>query len=262
MSDSTGRPYYESEQILSEYLLFHYGKDSEVLPHQSGPHTALNYPIRCISECLDTALVPPNARALDLGCAVGRSAFELARHATEVVGIDTSAAFIAAAEHLLEKGSLAYSSREQGDIRSPLTAVVPTNIKRDRVRFQVGDALALPQDIGDFDIILMANLIDRLPRPKQLMQQLHQLVRPGGQLIISSPYTWWEDFTPRDQWLGGFEKDGHTVTTFDSLTGFLSPDFELIHRRDLPFLIREHARKYQWSVAEATVWQRRTSATA
>jgi hypothetical protein len=27
--------------------------------------------------------------------------------------------------------------------------------------------------------------------------------------------------------------------------------------KDLPFLIREHARKFQWSVALATVWRRR-----
>jgi hypothetical protein len=28
---------------------------------------------------------------------------------------------------------------------------------------------------------------------------------------------------------------------------------------DLPFLIREHQRKFQWSVAEATIWRRRNS---
>jgi hypothetical protein len=26
--------------------------------------------------------------------------------------------------------------------------------------------------------------------------------------------------------------------------------------RDLPFLLREHARKYQWSVAQASLWRR------
>jgi hypothetical protein len=28
--------------------------------------------------------------------------------------------------------------------------------------------------------------------------------------------------------------------------------------KDLPFLIREHARKFQWSVAEATIWRRKS----
>jgi len=30
-----------------------------------------------------------------------------------------------------------------------------------------------------------------------------------------------------------------------------------LRRRDLPFLIREHARKFQLAVAEASIWQRK-----
>jgi hypothetical protein len=37
----------------------------------------------------------------------------------------------------------------------------------------------------------------------------------------------------------------------------LDKDFTLHERKDLPFLIREHARKFQWSVAEATIWIRK-----
>ncbi len=37
----------------------------------------------------------------------------------------------------------------------------------------------------------------------------------------------------------------------------LEPAFEVCAVFDLPFLIREHRRKYQWSVAEASVWQRK-----
>ena len=33
--------------------------------------------------------------------------------------------------------------------------------------------------------------------------------------------------------------------------------FDFIAAKDLPFLIREHARKYQWSVAQATIWRRK-----
>jgi len=47
------------------------------------------------------------------------------------------------------------------------------------------------------------------------------------------------------------------VSTLDGLRAALDPHFELISARDLPFLIREHARKYQWSIAQATVWVRK-----
>ena len=71
--------FYETDKALSEYLLFHYGEPNEVLPWDFGPANALNYPIRCITECINTKNISNNSRALDLGCAVGRSTFELAK---------------------------------------------------------------------------------------------------------------------------------------------------------------------------------------
>jgi uncharacterized protein (DUF433 family) len=47
-------------------------------------------------------------------------------------------------------------------------------------------------------------------------------------------------------------------STFDWLQHHLSPHFTLEHRLDMPFLIREHARKFQWSVALGTRWRRHT----
>jgi hypothetical protein len=36
----------------------------------------------------------------------------------------------------------------------------------------------------------------------------------------------------------------------------LEENFTLVDVRDLPFLIREHARKFQFSVAQASIWRR------
>ena len=96
---------YESDKLLSEYLLFHYGAPEQVLPHSFGPADALEFPVRCARDCVDAARLPERARALDLGCAVGRSAFELARHCSEVVGIDYSNRFIEVANRLREQGA-------------------------------------------------------------------------------------------------------------------------------------------------------------
>ena len=60
---------------------------------------------------------------------------------------------------------------------------------------------------------MMANLIDRLPDPRRCLAQLPGLINHGGQLIITSPYTWLAEYTPKENWLGGFEKDGHRVRT-------------------------------------------------
>ena len=246
--------FYETSKALSEYLLFHYGKPEEVLPWDFGPSDALDYPARCVSECAAADRLGVNARALDLGCAVGRSTFELARHCTEAIGIDLSESFIAAASQLQREGQLDYSFAVEGELGQAAVAEVPSGIDRARVSFEQGDATFLRDGLGQFDVVLMANLIDRLPCPAKCLEQMPGLVAAGGQLIIASPCTWLEDYTPKAEWLGGHERLGQARQTLDTLRDLLAPDFTLDGEWNLPFLIREHARKYQWSVAQATRW--------
>ena len=249
--------FYETSKALSEYLLFHYGKPEEVLPWRFGPSDALGYPLRCVSKCVAADRLTANARALDLGCAVGRSTFELARHCTEAIGIDLSESFITAASQLQREGQLDYSFAVEGELGQAAVAEVPGGIDRARVSFEQGDATFLRDGLGQFDVVLMANLIDRLPCPAKCLEQLPGLVATGSQLIIASPCTWLEEYTPKAEWLGGRERLGQAHQTLDTLREILAPAFTLDGEWNLPFLIREHARKYQWSVAQATRWLRR-----
>src|SRR5262245_21629194 len=124
--------FYETDRALSEYLLSHYGARQEILPYDFGPVDALNFPVRCVTECLDAHRLSKAARALDLGCAVGRSTFELARHCAQVVGIDSSQRFIDVANHLQRQGSFTYAFVEEGRLMTPVVAVVPAEIDRQR----------------------------------------------------------------------------------------------------------------------------------
>jgi putative 4-mercaptohistidine N1-methyltranferase len=250
-------PFYETDKAVYEYLLFHYGSSEEILPYPNGPVSALHYPVRCVIECFDSGLLPSGARAWDLGCAVGRSSFELARICGSVVGIDYSHRFIEAANELKEKGILPYLRTDEGDLTTALEARVPEGIDGSRVSFQQADATQLPTDLGTFDAVLAANLIDRLDNPRAFLDDLPGLMNPGGQLVITSPYTWLEEYTPKENWLGGFEKAGARRRTVDGLEEVLSPHFVKVREIDLPFLIREHARKFQWSVAHGTIWIRK-----
>ena len=250
-------PFYETDKAVAEYLLFHYGSSDEIMPYTGGPVSALHYPVRCVVECFDSGILPSGARALDLGCAVGRSSFELARICGSVVGIDYSHRFIEAANRLKEKGTLSYLRTDEGDLSTRLEATIPEGIDGSLVSFLQGDAMQLPKDIGSFDALLAANLIDRLEDPSLFLKALPELMNPGGQLVITSPYTWLEEYTPKSNWLGGFEKDGSPLRTVEGLERALSPHFVKVREIDLPFLIREHARKFQWSVAQGTIWIRK-----
>ncbi len=244
---------YESDELLQEYLLFHYGDPEEILPYPFGPKSALGFPRRSISECLDRNVLPFPARALDLGCAVGRSSFELARYCAEVVAIDYSATFIGAANTLREFGELNYRKKIVGEVVEPALALVPVGIDRSRVHFQIGDAHSLPESIGTFDVVHAANILCRMTHPRQLLARFSSLLKPGRQLILTTPNTWSQDHTPRRNWLGGTPDSGAPL---DVIKVILDGEFELVSARDMPFLIREHARKFQWSVAQATVWIR------
>ena len=249
--------FYESDRALAEYLLFHYGTAEQIGPPTPELAGLLGFAQRCVTQGF---VWPPSdrlARALDLGCAVGGAAFELARHVPEVIGIDYSRSFVAAAERLRGEGILSIEIIEEGELTRPVTLRRPEGIDPARLHFQTGDALNLPTDLGAFDLVLAANLIDRLADPARFLASLPALVSPGGSLLLTSPYTWLEEYTPRDRWLGGFIRAGQPVKTLDTLRELLAPAFTLEKRVDLPFLIREHARKFQASVAEGTLWRRK-----
>ena len=240
---------YETQRLVDEYLLFHYGQDYEILPWEKGPVSALNFPVRTVTELLPADAPKSASRALDIGCATGRSSFELSTICREVIGIDYSHAFIKAAQTIQTAGVLPYRITREGHTYEPLTARLPDNIHPDRVSFQQGDAMDLPEILGTFDVVHAANLVCRLSGPLRFLSRLPSLLNPDGLLLLTTPCTWLAEFTPPDRWPTG--------STFDWLQEILSPDFDLILQKDLPFLIREHARKFQWSMALGTVWQRR-----
>eukprot|EP00455_Lapot_gusevi_P021571 TRINITY_DN2259_c0_g1_i3.p2 TRINITY_DN2259_c0_g1~~TRINITY_DN2259_c0_g1_i3.p2 ORF type:complete len:279 (+),score=118.15 TRINITY_DN2259_c0_g1_i3:33-839(+) len=257
---------YESLKSLHEYLLFHYATDEELLAYEFGPKDSLHFPKR-IAHCAATkaaAYAPRVAqkfdRALDIGCAVGRTSFELARFYSSVVGIDFSHSFVDACNQLKSTGRLSYSRVDEGDIVSELKANVAIDIDRTRVSFEQGDACNLRADLGSFDLVMAANLVCRLPEPRKFLARLPALVKPGGMLFLATPFTWMEQFTPKSEWLGGYyDKDGKAVRSFDTLQTILSPDFELLESFDMDFFIREHSRKNQWSVTLISLWVRKSS---
>ena len=246
---------YKTGKLLSEYLLFHYGSAEEIFGRMPVPGETRDFPARCVRELADLAALPAAARALDLGCAVGRSTFELCRSCTDVLGIDLSETFIQAAGLLRERGTLAAEVPLEGDICEEVVLRVPDGVDRARARFRVGDAMELPADLGAFDLVLGANLVCRLPEPRRFLRQLPRLVKPGGQLLLTTPFTWLEQFTPRSQWLGGRKEE--KIRSADALKAILEPDFELQLTRDLPFAIREHQRKFQFGIALGWRWIRR-----
>ncbi len=242
---------YETDALLSQYCEFHYGDVYFGVE---------NFPARCARCCLELMGERRKGTALDVGCAVGRTTFELAQGFAAVTGIDFSRRFIDVAAGMRGDGRISYCLVEEGDLTTRVErSLVDFELDgvRDRVDFVCADALSLPPECTGYDLIFAGNLIDRLKNPRIFLSSLHQRLVPGGLLVLTSPYTWLSEFTPRSEWLGGFSEGGKDVTTLDGLKKSLNPHFRLFDEpRDIPFVIRETARKYQHSIAQMTMWER------
>jgi 5-histidylcysteine sulfoxide synthase/putative 4-mercaptohistidine N1-methyltranferase len=252
---------YDRRDILSQYLLLHFGSQDETIPYPFAPSEAARFPSRCADLVVQTCrrLGIPTNRALDVGCAVGGASFRMAEAFSEVLGIDLSTNFIEAARTLKTEGEISYQRTDEGEITTPLIAKVAP-IARDRVSFRQADACSLPADLVNFDAVLMANLLCRIPSPKSCLSRMggpRGIVRRGGILVITTPFTWSEEFTPKAVWLGGVVESGSPQRSEDGLKACLEEEFELIERREEACLIREHARKYEYIVPLVTVWRRK-----
>ena len=246
-----GSRIYETDASVAQYLDFHYG------PLVFGVD---NFPRACIEAAADRRDGRTWARALDVGCAVGRSSFELARHAEHVDAFDFSAAFVRACAALQAAGQVDYAVTTEGDLteqRSVSLAGLGLDATASRVRFTVGDACRIDPSLTNYDVVFAGNLIDRLYEPAAFLEGIVGRLVAGGLLVITSPYTWLEDYTPRDRWLGGRLVDGTPCTTLQGMQQVLAPTCDLIDTRDIPFVIRETARKHQHTLAEASFWCRR-----
>ena len=202
----------------------------------------------------------PKKRALDIGCAIGRSTFELARGFDEVIGVNFSALFIQEAQKLKEDGILRYTMPTEGELdnyHEVKLSDFDLEEERNKVSFWQADACNLKPIYKDFDLIFGGNLLDRLYDPKKFLDDMVSRINEGGLLILTSPYTWQEESTPKEKWIGGYKKDGENISTLDGLREVLGKDFILIDTKDVPFVIQETARKHQYTIAQMTIWEKR-----
>jgi len=275
---------------------------------------ALGFPAKCgrlaVSAALAAGLDPRDCRALDLGCAVGGSTLVMAAaFGGGAVGVDLSQTFVDVAERVRASGvdaGLPYSLREEGDLTLACAARVESlfssglgapadeacragelaDLARARCSFLQGDACALPAGAlapgaaGEYDCVLAANLLCRVPSPRDCLREVHRALRPGGVAVFTSPFTWMQQYTDRSQWLGGGGGAGAAAAAAGGdeagAAGAAKPaaaappqpqlscaealrselealGFEVRDEGVQPLVIRETKRKYQLILAHRTV---------
>jgi SAM-dependent methyltransferase/uncharacterized protein YbaR (Trm112 family) len=192
-------------QHLSTYAWDHYGDlDREESPDGPRPGSIVR-----LLECalgLAGSLTP--GPILDLGCAVGRTAFELAeRTGSLVLGVDLGYAMLRLAGRTLREGRVRYPRRRVGLVydRRDVPVSFPGS---ENVDFWACDVLALPFPAGAFGTITALNVLDCVQSPHVLLAALPRLLAPQGKILLSTPYDWAPSATPVEGWLGGHSQRG------------------------------------------------------
>ena len=241
---------YETDELIAQYCEFHYGSEN---------FGVKNFCVNSVELLKPYIKDIKTKKALDLGCSVGRSTYELARNFDEVIGIDFSANFINVGVKLKNYDSLIYKVKKEGEIfeeKSVSLESLGLEEIKNKVSFMQGDACNLKDIYTGFDLIFCSNLIDRLYYPQMFLDDIPNRINKDGLLVLLSPYTWLEDYTPKENWLGGYMKDNKEVYTLDTLKEKLL-NFELLETIDVPFVIKETSRKYQHTISQMSIWKKK-----
>ncbi len=208
----TSSPFYISRHHLSTYAYDHYGdKDPAAQKNYSvSPGSVL----KLLSQGLSELGRKPEGPVIDMGCSVGRAAFEMARTADDIVlGVDMNFAMLRLASRALRDERTVYPRKRTGLVFD--RREFPLCFEgREKVDFWACDICALPFADSVFGSAISLNALDCVHAPYEHLRELERILRPGAPAILSTPYDWSESAAPVEAWIGGHSQ--RSVTRGDS----------------------------------------------
>lgn len=200
-----GSAFDTTRQHLSSYG---WGAYADLDPEEPASQPAPGASVRCLERGLGLLGPPLEGPAIDIGCSVGRTSFALAERTDGLVlGVDLNFSMLRLARRVLTSGTVSYPRRRLGIVydRREFPARFPG---APRVDFWACDALALPFAAGAFGAAVALNVLDCVGSPRDLLESLSTRVRPGGSVLLSTPYDWSPAATPVEAWIGGHSQRG------------------------------------------------------
>ncbi len=246
-----GFRYIESNQpvIVQQNI---YETDAEVVRHceahyGNNPFSESNFRVEIARYCAELMKGKNTGKALDLGCKVGRSTFELARVFDHVTGLDFTARNIKVATSIKEEGIAVYAFPDEGELvhfREINETALGFDLLSPKVEFWQADASNLKAQFTGYDLILLNDMIDETYDPVGLLSKIHKRLNPGGILVVASAFNWNEEQIRQRKTLGGIRVDGEPVRSIEALFDFLKTSFKPIESSisllsSLPYNLRK-----------------------
>ncbi|WP_269537766.1 5-histidylcysteine sulfoxide synthase [Cerasicoccus fimbriatus] len=243
---------YETDPFVTPHCEAHYGPD---------PLGVDNYSEKIAQICLDRMAKQNREKALEIGCKVGRTTFELAAGFQKVLGLDPTARTIRIGVEMVDKGYTQWEIPSEGEIvdfRQSHLKDFGLDHVRDKVEFMQADLSNMKDLYRGYDLILINCLLERSYDPAKFLENVHERLNGDGLLVIASTNDWREEHTQKDKWLGGFkDKTGENQSTLDGIQLALGDHFAQAEAPiQVPQIIRRNARVFEHNLVEISFWRK------
>ena len=232
---------YEAPPVLSSYLWSHYA-DLWADPDHTRPYEKW-------AELLDSS----PGFALDAGCAVGRLVFELTKKADFVIGVDASSSFVKRARELKLKRKIHFNMKTEGMLEETVEVVLPESVRTDNAEFILADVQRLPFKSSLFSTTASLNIVDKVPSPITHLKEINRVALDvNSQLLFSDPFSWSNDITEPENWLGGVDSGQFPGMGIDNvrailsgMSGHLDTWWEIVETGHVWWKIRNHRNHFE-----------------
>jgi SAM-dependent methyltransferase len=248
---------YTSEAVLPVYLHAEWG--DLLAPNASGtallhgselPGSYYREAGRLISGWLDEAGLVVSS-ACDVGAGTGRLVREISLRITtalSVTALEPSPIFCAWARSLL------LGEPFVGPVPLPGTALASRHVhipaaRRPepvpRVTVVQAEAEDLVRSGARFDLVTCMNVLDRVPRPRRMIDTLAQVVDVGGMVVVACPFDFRHEYSPQEEW-------------FHDVRDVLDPSsWDVVGVAELPYAFLQHDRLVNRHVSQLVAAERR-----
>ena len=214
-------------QQQASYTYDHYGDGLVVSDAPTGTIRSI------LADALVRLPALPDGIALDLGCAVGRTTFDMAATLNRPsIGVDLNWGLLALARQARDHKTVDIPLRRSGHLYERHRIVVD-DPRAELVDFWIADAMALPLADASIAFVSAMNIVDCVPEPARLLGEIRRILAIGGRALIVTPLDWAPHATPPAQWVGGA----------DALAGLIeATGLTITFRADAPWSLRLHDR--------------------
>ena len=212
---------------------------------------------------------------LEVGCGVGRTAFELAACGLfdRITAIDRTTRLIRLASYLQHQPThssssspLQYCLTSEGELQSvheaslSSTSLSLSSAQLASIAFLQDDADNMKHSAATPYNALIANChLEHMSRPAAFLASCHTRLVVGGVLLIACTFQWRDGVTVQDEWLGGRRENGEAISGTRALTDTLAPHFDLLQPPVELYRVEQHnQRAATLHTVHVSIWSRRT----